>query len=50
MTHLIGIGPEFPGIGSRSRIGGTAANAIGVGGVFVFSARGCIIKNIQVQN
>lgn len=49
-THLIGLGADFPGIGQRSRISGTAANAIGLGGVLVVSARGCIIKNIQVSN
>lgn len=47
-THLIGIGPEFPGIGCRSRIVGTHANALSP--VLTVSARGCIIKNIQIQN
>jgi hypothetical protein len=49
-THLIGLGADFPGIGQRSRITGAAATAIGVEGVLAVSARGCIIKNLQVQN
>ena len=49
-THLIGLGADFPGIGCRSQIVGTATNAIGVGGVLIVSARGCIVKNIQIQN
>lgn len=50
MTHLIGLSPNHPGIGQRARIKGTSTNAIGVGGVLTVSARGCVIKNIQIQN
>jgi hypothetical protein len=48
MTHLIGLGPEFPGIGCRSQF--TAATALALNPVILFSGRGCIVKNIQVQN
>ena len=50
MTHLVGIGPLFNGRGCRSQIVGTATNGIGVEGVIDFSGRGCLVKNIQVQN
>lgn len=45
-THLIGIGPPFPGIGQRCRIGISAV----AGPAITFSGRGCIVKNLQVQN
>lgn len=44
-THLIGIGPPFPGIGQRCRMTSTAAAP-----ALTISARGCIFKNYQVQN
>lgn len=47
-THLIGLSQNVPGINQRCRISGTAANAITP--VLTVSARGCIMRNFQVQN
>ncbi len=47
-THLVGIGPPFPGIGQRSRISGSAA--LDLTPVITFSGRGCIVRDIQFQN
>lgn len=44
-THIIGVGAPFPGIGQRCRIASTAAAP-----ALTVTARGCIMKNFQVQN
>jgi len=44
-THLVGLTPPFPGIGSRCRIVSTVAAP-----ALTISGRGCIFANIQVQN
>jgi hypothetical protein len=44
-THLIGIGPELPGMGQRSRVVMAAATAVTP--VITFSGNGCIVKNMQ---
>ena len=47
-THLVGLGPQFPGIGQRSRIVGSAAADLTP--VITFSGRGCIVRDVQFQN
>lgn len=49
-TNLIGLYSPVPGFGQRCRIVGTAATAIGVASVFNFSARGCLVKGVEISN
>ena len=44
-THLLGIGPPFPGIGQRSRLASSVAAP-----ALTITGSGCIFANLQVQN